>query len=307
MNISQLDLNLLRVFRAVVDEGSVSLGARRVGLSQPAVSSALRRLRQACGDPLLVRAQGGMQPTEYGRRLTAAIDEAFELLHGALSDRRDFDPATARTVFTLLMSDIGEAVSVPAMLRAATVIAPNVRFSIVPLRGTSYLRQLETTEADLVCGYLRNPKAGLRQQRLFTSEFVCMFRSDHPMIGEALTPQLYAALSHVAVERDGHGGPVGDLMASLGIIDQIKLTVPHSIAMPAIVLQTDLVMTTTRGLAEAYCKLGPLRWLPLPHRLPPVQVSLFWHERRHRDAANRWLRHFLRSCIAESDDVTIAA
>jgi DNA-binding transcriptional LysR family regulator len=100
------------------------------------------------------------------------------------------------------------------------------------------------------------------------------------------------------VEGVGPGGPVSSLFADLGLEHQIKVTVPHAIAMPPIVMNTDLVMTTTRGVAEIFGKLGGLRWLPVPHRMPPVHISLYWHEKKHRDAANKWLRTFIRSSIA---------
>jgi DNA-binding transcriptional LysR family regulator len=305
MDIGRLDLNLLRVFRTIASEGSVSAGARRIGLSQPAVSGALARLRRACGDPLFVRANGGMQMTAYGRRLATAVDEAFGTLRGALGERSDFVAQTAHTTFTILMSNIGEATAIPPMMRNAARLAPHINFRVVPLRGSSYLRQLETTEADLIYGYVRNPKQGLRQLRLFSTDFVCMFRTGHPMIGDEITTELYSRLSHVAVEREGSAGPVAEMFSTLRIDRQIKLVVPHAIAMPAIVMNTDLVMTITRGVAATYCRLGGLRWLPLPHRLPPIQISLFWHEKKHDDVANRWLRSFIRSSVVEPTDVSV--
>jgi DNA-binding transcriptional LysR family regulator len=273
------------------------VAAERLGLSQPAVSSALGRLRALTGDPLFVRSQGGMQMTDYARTLFKAVETAFAAMDSALRERAAFDPGTARDTFTLLMSNIGQAVSVPLLVYHAQQHAPSVRFNIIPFSRFTYLRQLETGEADLVCGYIAHPKECLRSIKLFDTEFVCLFRQDHPLIGDAISPALYAQLDHVAVKRERDSGPGIELLVELGLEQRIKLTVPHITAIPPILFATDLVLTTTRGFAETYARMTGLRWLPLPFDIPAVEVAIFWHEKKQADAASKWLRSFLRDSI----------
>jgi DNA-binding transcriptional LysR family regulator len=289
----------LRVLHTVGREQSVSVAAERLGLSQSAVSSALGRLRALTSDPLFVRGHGSMQMTDYARTLFKSVDAAFSSIDLALREQTSFDPGTARDTFTLLMSDIGQAVSVPQLLWHAQKHAPNVRFNVIPFSRFTYLRQLETSEADLVCGYIARPKECLRSVKLFDTEFVCLFRHDHPMIGDQITPELYARLDHVAVKRERDSGPAIELLFKLGLEQSVKLTVPHITAIPPIVYATDLVLTTTRGFAETYARMCGLRWLPLPFEMPEVGIGIFWHEKKQTDVANRWLRNFLRDSIVK--------
>lgn len=277
----------------------MSVAAERLGLSQPAVSSALGRLRALTGDPLFVRGQGGMRMTDYARTLFDAVESGFASVDSALREHAAFDPGTARDTFTILMSNIGQAVSVPRLLYHAQKHAPSVRFDILPLARANYLRQLETGEADLACGYLASPKDCLRSFKLFDTEFVCLFRRGHPLIGDAIDRDLYARLDHVAVKRERVSGPGIELLAEHGLQERLKLTVPHITAIPPILQATDLVLTTTRGFADTYARMAPLRWLPLPFAIPAVEVAIFWHEKKQNDVASKWLRNFLRDSILQ--------
>jgi DNA-binding transcriptional LysR family regulator len=297
IDINHIDLNLLRVLLTVGQEESVSVAAERLGLSQPAVSSALGRLRALTNDPLFVRGQGGMRMTDYARTLFNAVETAFASMDAALREHASFDPGTARDTFTILMSNIGQAVSVPRLLYHAQQHAPSVRFNIIPFSRSTYLRQLETSEADLVCGYIAHPKECLRSFKLFHTEFVCLFRQDHPLIGDDISPELYARLDHVTVKRERDSGPGIGLLVDLGLESRIKLTVPQITAIPPILHATDLVLTTTRGFAETYARMAGLRWLPLPFDIPAVEVAIFWHEKKQTDAASKWLRNFMRESI----------
>lgn len=277
----------------------MSVAAERLGLSQSTVSSALGRLRTLTKDPLFVRGQGGMQMTDYARTLFAAVESAFAAMDLALREHGSFDPGTARHTFTILMSNIGQSVSVPHLLRHAQEHAPGVRFNIMQFSRFHYLQQLESGEADLVCGYIARPKECLRSIKLVDTEFVCLFREGHPLIGDEITPELYARLDHVAVKREIDSGRGIELLHELRLEKRIKLTLPHISAIPPIVYATDLVLTTTRGFAETYARLSGLRWLPLPYKLPATDVAIFWHEKKQTDPGNKWLRNFMRDSIVQ--------
>ncbi|HEY4318862.1 MAG TPA: LysR family transcriptional regulator [Herbaspirillum sp.] len=299
IDINHIDLNLLRVLLTVGQEESVSVAAERLGLSQSTVSSALGRLRTLTRDPLFVRGQGGMQMTDYAKTLFKSVEAGFASMDLALREHASFDPGTARDTFTILMSNIGQSVSVPHLLRHAQEHAPGLRFNIMQFSRFSYLQQLETGEADLVCGYISRPKECLRSIKLVDTEFVCLFREGHPLIHDEITPQLYAKLDHVAVKRERDSGRGIELLHELGLEKRIKLTLPHISAIPPIIFVTDLVLTTTRGFAETYARMRGLRWLPLPYKLPSTDVAIFWHEKKQTDAANKWLRNFMRDSIVQ--------
>jgi DNA-binding transcriptional LysR family regulator len=294
---------LLRVLLTVGQEGSVSAAAERLGVSQPTVSNAIGRLRTLTEDPLFVRGQGGMQMTDYAREVFKSVEIALASLESTMRKRPEFDPRSARNSFTILMSSIGQAVSLPLLLRHAQKHAPNVRFNVMPLSRSTHLRQLETTEADLICGYVSRPKECLRSFKLFNTEFVCLFREDHPLIDNEITPELYAKLDHVTVKREGDSGPISELLTSLGLDKQVKLTVSHITAIPPILAATDLVLTSTRGFAETYTRMGGFRWLPLPYKIPSVKIGIYWHEKKQSDIANKWLRNFLRESILKGYEV----
>ncbi|MDP3668465.1 MAG: LysR family transcriptional regulator [Telluria sp.] len=302
MDINRLDLNLLRVLLTVGQEGSVSGAAERLGLSQPAVSNAIGRLRTLTGDPMFVRGQGGMQMTDYAREIFKSVEIALASVESAMRERTQFDPAVARNTFTILMSSMGQAVSLPLLLRHAQKHAPAVRFNVMPLSRSTHLRQLETTEADLICGYVSRPKECLRSFKLFNTAFVCLFREDHPLIDDEITPELYAELEHVTVKREGEVGPAAELLGSLGLENRVKLSVSQVTAIPPILAATDLVLTTTRGFAETYTRMGGLRWLPLPYTIEPVKIGIYWHEKKQSDIANKWLRSFMRDSILKGYD-----
>jgi DNA-binding transcriptional LysR family regulator len=291
MNPDELDLNLLRVLQLLHTEGRVSRVAERLGVTQPAVSNALARLRRQFDDELFVRTPQGMRPTPRAEAMAARVAQALALLQGAATERALFDPATAQRRFTVGMTDIGEIVFLPPLLARLASAAPQVTLSTVRNTAVNLAEAMDSGAVDLAIGLLPQLRGGFRQRRLFTQRYVCLYRQGHPQARALRTLDGFAAAEHVVVVSAGTGhGQVDDRLARAGIARRVRLTVPHFVAVGHILATTDLVATVPQRLAERMAGPFGLQWTPHPAPLPEVAITLFWHARSHGDAASQWLR-----------------
>jgi DNA-binding transcriptional LysR family regulator len=302
MELHDLDLNLLLVLHHLLAERRVATVAEKLGVSQPAVSNALARLRKRLGDDLFLRTARGMVPTPYAEQLAAPVGQALQLLHGALNQRQDFDPATCTRTFTIGMTDIGEIVFLPALLERLAQLAPQVTLATVRHPAVNLKDGMEAGQIDLAIGLLPQLQAGFFQRRLFSQRYVGLFRQGHPLdLGpggdDAQTPldrTAYAAADHVAVLSPGTGhGQIDDNLQRAGLTRRVRLRVPHFVAIGHILARSDLVATVPERLAEHLREPFHLTTRPLPAPLPDIAINLFWHAQVNRDAANQWLRGVL--------------
>lgn len=303
LDLEKLDLNLLRVMQAIDQEGSVTRAAQRLGLSQPAVSNALGRLRAMLGDPLFVRSKSGVKATPRARRVVSTLDAAMGLIRQGLRDAGDFEPQTARQSFALLVSDLGEVVYLPRLMQRVRQDAPGVSVNVAQLARGGYAEALEAGLADLAAGYLAAPRSSLRSRRLFTDTFICMVRTDHPAARAPLTLERYLALPHVAIARGGgQEGKVTAALNALGAERHVALTIPHFAAAPGVVATSDLVVTVPSKMVELYAHAGVIG-LPVPFAVPGLELALYWHERSQEDPANRWLRNLFVNLFSDNTPV----
>jgi DNA-binding transcriptional LysR family regulator len=300
-NIASVDLNLLVAFDAILKERNITLAAQRIGLSQPAMSSALGRLRRTFNDALFVRTGRGMQPTPYAELLAPPIQRACELIADSLRLGAAFEPAAATRTFTLYMTDIGEAVFLPRLTRAMTSAAPDVMVRVlrVPARGAQ--EAMAAGEVDIAIGLFPDLKAGFFQQRLYRDEFVCVMRADHPQARAPLTAKAFGAMRHASIESagTGHQAVVERAFARHRLHRRIGVTIPHFMALPAIVAETDLVATVPRRLAKTFAAYPNVALVEAPIRIPSVDIKQHWHTRYHHDDANKWLRRLLAELFLE--------
>lgn len=292
--MKNLDLNLLSVFDAVLEEGSITRAAERLELSQPALSNALARLRKATGDRLFVRTPRGMAPTPYAERLARAVRPALGDIRQALEEGDGFDPATSQRCFTLYLTDLGEAYFLPRLLPRLAERAPGVRIRTLPMPARNPQEALESGEVDLAVGNLPDLKAGFYQQRLFRVHYVCMVRHGHPLIGERLSARAFAEATHAVVAPAGTGHhAVEAMMVEKGLQHRIGLRVQNFLVLPLIVATTDFIALVPHPVAEQHWHGVDLRLFKPPHAVPPFDIKQCWHERFHDDAGNRWLRQLL--------------
>lgn len=294
MDLKQLDLNLLLVFNQLLAERSVSGAARALGLSQPAVSNALARLRKAMGDELFLRTSRGMEPTPRATQLAEPVAAALQLLQGALRQDQGFDPATSSRAFTIGMTDIGEIYFLPTLMDALAEAAPGVTVSTVRNTAVQLKDEMETGHVDLALGLLPQLRTGFFQRRLFTQRYVCLMRQGHPLDRRRIGLREFSAAEHLVVVSAGTGhGVVEDELARQGIERRVRLTVPHFVAVGHILAGTDMIATVPERLAQRMAGPFGLRWLSHPAPLPEIGIHLLWHARLHREPANQWLRQLI--------------
>ena len=302
MDLREIDLNLLVVFNQLLLDRSVSTSAEKLGLTQPAVSNALKRLRSVLKDELFLRTSRGMEPTPYALHLAEPVIYALGALQTAFTTRDTFDPLTSTRNFQLAMTDIGEMYFMPPLMVALSKVAPNVRVSTVRPNAGNLREDMESGTVDLALGLLPNLQAGFFQRRLFRHKYVCVFRKGHPSAKSPLTLKQFTELDHVGVvaANTGHG-EVDGLLDRAGIKRKMRLVLPHFIAVGHVLQSTDLIATLPERFAER-CE-APFGLLTSPHpaRLPDIAINLFWHAKLNRDPANMWFRQLFVEHFADSD------
>lgn len=302
MELRELDLNLLLVFNQLLLDRSVSTAADKLGLTQPAVSNALKRLRAALKDELFLRTSRGMEPTPYALHLAEPVVYALNALQTALTTRDSFDPLTSTRNFQLAMTDIGEMYFMPALMVALSKVAPQVRVSTVRPNAGNLKADMESGTVDLALGLMPNLQSGFFQRRLFRHKYVCVFRKDHPLARSPMTLAQFSALEHVGViaANTGHG-EVDGLLERAGVQRKMKLVVPHFIAVGHILQSTDLISTLPERFAQRCETPFGLVASPHPARLPDIAINLFWHAKFNRDPANMWMRQLFVELFADSE------
>lgn len=293
--IPDIDLNVLRVFDALMRHGSVTRAGRALGLSQPAMSAALAKLRTALGDPLFVRTGRGMQPTPHAVDLAEPIRRVLDTVQAEVLHKRTFEAATTRRVFTIVTPDIGEVVFVPRILAHAERHAPGIGLRTVAIPSPAAGEALASGEADLAIGYFPDlARPGFRQQRLFRNSFVCIVRADHPDIGGRLTMPQFLAAAHAFVRPAGRVHLFERFLEERGIKVSVRVQLAHFSSLLTVVGQSDLVATVPRDIGHVFATLAPVRLLEPPLQPKPFDVRQHWHERVHADPAHRWLRATVR-------------
>lgn len=297
----KIDLHLIRVLNTVLTERSVSRAALRLGMYQPAVSAALKRLRALAGDPILVRSGAGMVPTDAGLRM---IEPSASILRAAgmlFSDARGFDAATAQSTFRLAASDYLDPLFLPQLVAQLKAQAPGCPIEIHPLSAESdYRAQLAEGRVDLVVGNWAAPPDDLHLARLFGDEVVCLVAQDHPAVRRGWDAASWLEAEHIApmATHPGAKGVIDEHLAALGMARNITVRCAHFGLMPSMVASSLLVMTTGRQYCERFAGLLPVKILPCPIDFPRMLYYQLWHERTHASNAAKWLRERVKAVAA---------
>jgi len=293
--LANIDLNLLVILDLLLKERNVTRAAARLGISQSAMSHALRRLRSMFEDQLLVSTPRGMVPTERALALVDLIEQTLANIESLLSSRSRFDPATARRKFTLIASDGLQFLMIPRLLSHLSQHAPGIDLSFRTLKGNLPLPLQLENEIDIaIAPCVSDLESGYRQD-LFHEEFACILRKGHPHVGQTLSLEEFTSLPHalIAPRQINDSGLVDDVLSKLGRTRRIALSVPHFLVAPVAIVSSDLILTLSTRLAQAFAEIYPLRVLPAPIEIPGYTISQHWHERWHRDPAHIWLRSVL--------------
>jgi DNA-binding transcriptional LysR family regulator len=297
VNVLDVDLNLLRVFDAVLAERGVTPAAVRLGLTQPAVSNALARLRGVFGDALFVRTPAGMDATPFARELAEPVRQALALLDAALAHGPGFDPASSTRAFRFYMSDLGQIEFLPPLVERAHRAAPGVRFEAVALDVEDIDSALAAGTLDLAVGFLPGLGPPVRRRRLFRDPYVCLMRKDHPI--QALTKKKFVEASHALVSYRGGHHVIEEALERAGLARRIALRVPHFTVVPMVLEKSDLILTLPARVARVFERRGHFKSLPPPVPIPPADVAVHWHERFEADPGNRWLRELVIELLSD--------
>lgn len=301
MDITKLDLNLLVVFHHLLIHKRVSVIAPLLGMSQPAVSSALGRLRAHLGDELFLRTQGGMTPTPYALQLAEPVAMALDGLQQALNVRAAFDPLTSTRSFTLAMTDVGEMYFLPVLVDALTRAAPGVTLLVVSVTQASLKEDMATGRIDLAMGLLPQLQAGFFQQALFRQKYICLMRQGHPLAtGNKLTLSSFTQAEHVRIVAAGTGhGRVDVALENQKLHRQFRLTVPHYVALGDVLSHSDLMATVPERFADRTLEPFGLIKRDLPISVDESAIHQFWHSRLHRDPGHQWLRRYISTLFGD--------
>ena len=302
MDISKLDLNLLVVFHHLLLQKRVSAVADVLGMSQPAVSSALGRLRLRLGDELFLRTQGGMEPTPYALQLAEPVAVALDGLQQALNVRAAFDPASSTRRFTIAMTDVGEMYFLPVLIDALAHSAPAVTLQVVSVAQASLKEDMATGRIDLAMGLLPQLQAGFFQQALFKQKYICLMRQAHPLAGKnKLSLSAFTVAEHVRILASGTGhGRVDVALEQKGLRRRFRLTVPHYVALGDVLSHSDLLATVPERFADRTLVPFDLVKRDLPMDVDESAIHQFWHSRLHRDPGHQWLRQFTGTLFGDS-------
>lgn len=302
MSFRTLDLNLLKVFEALMTEGSVTRAANILFMTQPAVSNALARLREALDDPLFVRAGTGVAPTQRAVALWGSLGEALGRVRGAL-DEQAFDPQQTEAEFSLSMSDYVCGMVMPRLLPHLEHCAPLARLHTVPNTVLEIPDQLDDNRVDCVLGVYVNEAQHpdhVRSRALWEVEYACFMRKSHPLAcRKRLGTRQFLQARHVDVSLAGKAPTSYDMfLAAQGLSRNLVATVNHYSVAYELLLHSDLVAVLPRELGTQSAHAPFLHAMPLPLKAPPRVVSLFWHQRNDTVPAQHWLRQTLVGLFA---------
>lgn len=296
-----LDLNLLRVFAALMAEGHVTRAAGRLALSQPAVSNALARLRLALGDPLFDKAPGGVRPTPRARELWQQIQPHFDAMRQAISPDR-FDAHTHRGTFTLAMSDYTAERVMPRLVSHLAEEAPGLRIDLVPYSITHLGQLLDREGVDMAVGaYLNDTSriAGMRTSALWPIHAACVMRRDHPLARGRIGLKAFLAARHVDIRLPGMHEPLYDsLLAGHGLQRNLVATLHSYEQALAVIHQGGCIGVLPATLLDTSPVADELMVREPPIPMPTRPLGLIWHQRRDADAAHRWLREVMVSLFS---------
>jgi DNA-binding transcriptional LysR family regulator len=296
MSFNRLDLNLLRVFDAVLQTRSVTVAAANLHLTQPAASKQLHRLRELLDDPLFVRTNDGMAPTPRAEALAGPVRQALSEVRNAIELQLGFDQRSSDRTFRIFTSDLGQMVFLPKLLDLVSREAPAVNIHTVQvpaqrMRGVA----LESGDVDLAVGYFEEFEGSIHQQVLFEEHYVGIVRASHPTIRRTISFEQFLQTPHLVYQPSGggHGSQenvVAGAFCAAGVERRVAVRVAHTMGITSIVSNTDLLVVVPHRLAQACAALVEVTVLDLPIEIPRFNIAQYWHDRFHADPGNRWLR-----------------
>lgn len=301
MNIRAIDLQLLVGLDVLLEELNVTRAARRLGLSQPATSRLLGRTRALFHDPLLVRTARGLAPTARALELREPVREALLHVRRIFDAQASFNPATSGESFVLRMGDMNEFIVLPAVARDLRTKAPNISLEIRHLPPLETVRALDADDIQIAVSTGLEHSKSIRSVKLLDDKMVCIMRRGHPAAASPLTLKAYLALNHIRTVQTASDTRLVDEHLSGRIKRRVMMTIPHWLAAPALVAQTDLVAAISLRMVNLVNTDGAFAVHPLPFGPQSFSWRLYWHNRYEQHLAHRWMRRFIQSACGKLD------
>lgn len=301
MNLGRVDLNLLVYLDILLQEGSVTKAAQQLGITQPAMSNGLRRLRELFNDPLLVRTSEGMTATDRALELRPIIREALAKLEVALQPQQEFNAKVSNRVFRIMVSDYAESTLVPELVNRLRTVAPDIILDVLTPSDVTF-KDVEAGKVDMAINRFDEMPQSFHQTTLWSDDFVCLINPDHPG-AQHFDLEAYLASKHIWVSKTGMGAGVGidpDKVIRLGWVDNALAKLGHKrkisvftrhYQMPALLaLNNDLVVTLPRKVADMQAAAASLIIKKPPFDIPPFELKMAWSPLLQHHQAHRWLR-----------------
>ncbi|WP_137819792.1 LysR family transcriptional regulator [Pseudomonas sp. 2FG] len=290
MNLNKVDLNLFIVFDAIYTEANLTRAGQIVGITQPAVSNALARLRETFNDPLFVRTAQGMVPTPMAQNIIGPVRNALSLLRVSVQESRIFTPLQANKTYRISMTDLTEEVILPPLFQRLRRLAPAVQIESFLSKRRETTKELAAGRLDFAVDAPLNTDPQVRHVKLLADRYVCAIRKGHPLAKDKLSLDEYMSLTHIHISSRRSGlGYVDLTLGKMGIQRKIALRSQHYLMASMVMQQTDMAMT----VPERFARSHDLHYVGLPVEVPPVETHLYWHESTDQDPANRWMREQL--------------
>ena len=294
-----IDLSLLRVFLQIYETGSLSKSSHFLGLSQPGVSLALKRLKDHFEDPLFIRTPKGMVPTVFAQALQPHIKKSAESLQACLNFQLNFVPESSDRKFRLSMSELGQLLLLPRMLERLSCVAPGVQVEVASITH-DIEDQLSEGLIDLALGVTYPLRDHFFQQLLITMPYTGLVSQDHPEVGDDITRQQYERVNHMTILSQTSGFYlVNQHLESLGIHRKFAVNLSNFASAATILQMTNYFMTTPVRVADMLMRQGNLKKVRLPFELPPMKFMQHWHARQDADPGNMWLREIMSALTAD--------
>jgi DNA-binding transcriptional LysR family regulator len=293
VKLATFDLNLLITFDALISEQNVTRAGQKVGLSQPAMSAALNRLRYLLKDELFVRSGNTMRPTARALEIAHSVSSILQQIETSLAPQ-SFDPTRARKTFRLAFNDLGAALFLPPLMQQIGSAAPNINFEIMPADEDRAIELLDSGKVDVAAGLYTRQLSRLQSTKLYQAPFVCALRRDHPDARKTLSMEQFANLSRISIAQRGDPGEnIDHILRKHGLRQQIAIVVPHYLAVPFIVAQTNLVAVLPLKLVKRFEKSEHIRVVKTEFCELSAPIHLTWTAATANDPANRWLRSMI--------------
>ena len=306
MNFKSLDLNLLRVLNALLRQGSTVAAGREIGMSQPAVSAALGRLRHALNDPLFVRSGQGLEPTDFARSIATPLAEALEQLEHVL-EPTSFDPSSSGDTFVVASSDLFAVMVMPRLARELAKVAPGVIVKMLELQAGSYVAELEAGKADIVLVPNRSLPDFVERQPLFDSPGVIVARAGNARLraagvkpGNEIALDLFCDLPQVLYSPSGDLNGIADVaLSNIGRKRRIVMTLGTFGSVLQTVAESDLIAVLPQHFAENQARIFDLEIYDMPFGIPDAELVMGWHRRSTQNAAHKWFRTTIAELVME--------